>query len=188
MTVRRQRRFGAAILVVCFGMTGCGPGGELAWPTPQMELHVSEPQRLIVTNDKQTAVTVETADGKPSIALSPGAKLELDFQVTTVAELEFSPRGPWYLAREEGRIDLMLETTSPGVLRTRGPDVEILFRLPAGDAATASLSMQCAPRDRWGDRPAKAATHNLTVTTLIDGPSGIPLRLCPVQPTCPCTP
>lgn len=172
----------AAVLVLCAGLAGCGPGGGLAWSTPQMEHHVSEPQRLILANDRATAVTVETADGTASAMLAPGAKLETTFDVTTIAELEPSPRGPWYVPREEGRFDLVRETASPAFLRPRGDGLEILLRLPAGDSATASLSLQCPKPTRWRDGPAKAADHALAVSRLIDGPAGIPLRLCPAPP------
>lgn len=167
----------AAALGIALLVAACGPGGELVWPTPQLELHYSGEQELIVRNDLAQQLALVTADGSSSTALPPGEALTLRFSVLTISELEDSPRGSWYMAREVGQFDLAQEAGELRYLRTRGPNLELLLR--TGDTVkTGLLTLQGCARP-WGEQPAAAASRTVTVTQLTRI-AGVPVRHCPM--------
>jgi hypothetical protein len=141
---------------------------------PRLEEFRSATQTLRVTNRLESAVHLVAADPtKPVHTLEPGEKIEIEFFVITVTELERADDGPWYRRRAGTEQTELRAVGDPAYLEQIGEDVHLQVTGVEDGPWTFLYSLgEC-----WNEPAQSTAVQGMAIRT--EPLAGIPATLCP---------
>ncbi len=144
---------------------------------PQVELHRSQSQELIVVNN--TGSTVHLLDDDGSAELTDGEFLKIMFVVISVAELHEAEDGPWWIPNKDAIVNYFRETGDIKFTKQQGLDITIQYQSKTtenmGPVTPVLVNLSNCPQGEWQDGAAAPAEHPVNLMQL----PGIPTRICP---------